>query len=146
MGRKALNGSIDIKGGSVSTPSQVKDLSMTSESVSVKQTLFYFSLDSVSSMFFYSIGDLTIHNLNRKDAMDYSVDFDNVQGQNIVNKVKLTVTGKSHSRSRPTQIEFVIVSCIVFLFLLKSRPLIPHGPHGLLYKKQLCNFIQCYGS
>ncbi|XP_030287751.1 CD48 antigen isoform X3 [Sparus aurata] len=37
-------------------------------------------------------GDLTIHNLNRKDAMDYSVDFDNVQGQNIVNKVKLTVT------------------------------------------------------
>lgn len=78
--------------------------------------------------------------------MDYSVDLENTEGQGSANKVKLTVTGKSRSRSRPTQIEFVIVSCIVFLFSLKSRHLIPHGPHGLLYKKQLCNFIQCYGS
>lgn len=97
-------------------------------------------------MFFCSKGDLTIHNLSRNDAMDYSVDLENTEGQGSANKVKLTVTGKSRSRSRPTQIEFVIVSCIVFLFLLKSRPLIPHGPHRLLYKKQLCNFIQCYGS
>ncbi|KAM8747657.1 T-lymphocyte surface antigen Ly-9 isoform 2-T2 [Acanthopagrus schlegelii] len=37
-------------------------------------------------------GDLTIHNLSRKDAMDYSVDLENVKGQNRANKIKLTVT------------------------------------------------------
>ncbi|XP_036967019.1 CD48 antigen isoform X3 [Acanthopagrus latus] len=37
-------------------------------------------------------GDLTIHNLSRKDAMDYSVDLENAEGQNTANKIKLTVT------------------------------------------------------
>ena len=37
-----------------------------------------------------------IHNLSRKDAMDYSVDLENAEGQNRANKIKLTVTGKSH--------------------------------------------------
>ncbi|XP_073331118.1 CD48 antigen isoform X2 [Pagrus major] len=37
-------------------------------------------------------GDLTIHNLNRQDTMEYSVDLDNTAGQDSANKIKLTVT------------------------------------------------------
>lgn len=66
------------------------------QNVSVNERYLNFSLYSVSSMFFFSIGDLMIHNLSRKDAMDYSVDLENAEGQNRANKIKLTVTGKSH--------------------------------------------------
>lgn len=39
---------------------------------------------------FYSVGDLTIHNLKENDAIEYTVDLLSSEGEDKVNNIKLT--------------------------------------------------------
>lgn len=48
--------------------------------------------------FFLLLGDLMIHNLNKEDAMEYTVDLINTQRQNKGTKTKLIVIRKCDER------------------------------------------------
>lgn len=65
--------------------------------LSLKRNHYLLSLLAVSlqCFSFYSLGDLMIHNLNAKDAMEYTVDLI-TNGQDSVKKINLIVRGECH--------------------------------------------------
>lgn len=90
MGRQTLSVSVSLKGDSVSISLQV----IYHLTVSLKESLFYFSLDSICSMISLSLGDLMIHGLTKEDCMEYTVDLINTEKTSTVNKLRLQVKGK----------------------------------------------------
>lgn len=66
--------------------------------LSVKRNHYFISVMTLSlqCFSFHSLGDLMIYNLTTKDAMEYTLDLINTEGQDSVNKVKLIVRRKCH--------------------------------------------------